>query len=379
MPHEKTLLSIFGFDPKRLGACEIFIRELSAGLHERGWNHVVCLAGSPPENVRSYLTLANVRLEVFEAPWSVNWKSVRRLNELLRLYRPRIMHLNFVGFLGPYPWLARLAPVEKIFFTDHTSQPEGHRIRVHPLWKRILIGAINHPITAVVSVSDYGRRCMVETRIMPRERSRRIYNGIEIERAAKGSGDAFRRRFQIPDGRFIVAQVSWLIPAKGIGDALEAARLVLDKEPNVQFVFVGEGAHRQEYESKARELGIGAHVTWTGLLQDPLAEGVYAAADIVCQFSRWEEVFGQVIAEAMAAGKPVVATRVGGIPELVEDGKTGFLVERGDTAAMAARILTLLADSGLRERMGSAGHRAAEEKFNVALSVREMLDLYGIG
>jgi len=378
LPHSRSVLSVFGFEPKRLGACEIFIRELSAALNEHQWNHVVCLAGVPPDNVRDDLTLANVRLEVFEEPWNTNWKSAARLNQLLRRYRPQILHLNFVGFLGPYPWIAKLAGVEKVFFTDHTSRPEAHRIQMQPAWKRAVIRTINHPLTGLVSVSDYGKRCMVGAGAMPAERTRRIYNGIEIARADKGSASAFRDRFQIPAGRLIVTQVSWLIPQKGIGDALEAARLVLDQNSNVQFVFVGEGAHRQEYEAKARELGIAGHVTWTGLLQDPLADGVYAAADIVCQFSRWEEVFGQVIAEAMTARKPVVATRVGGIPELVEDGKTGFLVDRGDTAAMAARILELLTDSALRERMGAAGHQAAEEKFNVTQSVHEMLKLYGI-
>jgi glycosyltransferase involved in cell wall biosynthesis len=79
----------------------------------------------------------------------------------------------------------------------------------------------------------------------------------------------------------------------------------------------------------AEAMGLAAHITWTGLVQDPFAEGVYDVADIVCQLSEWEELFGWMIAEAMAYKKPIVATRVGGIPELVEDGVTGFLVERG--------------------------------------------------
>src|SRR6185295_14946241 len=101
-----------------------------------------------------------------------------------------------------------------------------------------------------------------------------------------------------------------------------------------------EGDYRQEYMRQAVEMGIEDRVTWTGMVEDVFGEGVYAAADVVCQFSRWEEVFGWMIAEAMAHGKPVVTTRVGGIPEVVQDQECGYLVDRGDTETMANKVLT---------------------------------------
>src|SRR5262249_22533031 len=162
---------------------------------------------------------------------------------------------------------------------------------------------------------------------------------------------------------------------KGILDLLAAMRLVLDKRNDVQLVLVGDGAHRDAFAARAQELGLGEHVTWTGLLEDPISEGVYAAADVVCQMSHWEEVFGYVIAEAMMCGKPVVATRVGGIPELVQNGTTGFLVPRGDSAAMADRIIHLLDDATARARLGSAGRELAAAKFNLARNVAQVLTL----
>ena len=172
--------------------------------------------------------------------------------------------------------------------------------------------------------------------------------------------------------------MSWIIPEEGIVDLLRAARSVVSQDPNVQFVFVGEGAYRDQYQREAEAMGIADHVTWTGLVKDPFGEGVYDAADIVCQVSNWEEVFGWVIAEAMAYGKPIVGTRVGGIPELIEDGVSGYLIDRGDDGAMAEKILNLVSDAELRKQMGNHGRQRTNEKFNLSRSVQRLIECYGV-
>src|SRR5437870_8070403 len=115
----------------------------------------------------------------------------------------------------------------------------------------------------------------------------------------------------------------------------------------------------------ADDMGLGDRFTWTGLVEDPFGEGVFDAADVICQFSRWEEVFGWMIAEAMAHAKSVVATRVGGIPELIVDGTSGFLVDRGDVESMSRRVLELLAGSTTGSRMGNAARQTVLAKFNL--------------
>jgi glycosyltransferase involved in cell wall biosynthesis len=126
----------------------------------------------------------------------------------------------------------------------------------------------------------------------------------------------------------------------------------------------------------AGEMGLGDNVTWTGLIMDPFGEGVFDAADIVCQFSRWEELFGWMIAEAMAYEKPIVATRVGGIPELVADGESGYLVERDNPADAADKLINLLRDSDLRHKMGAEGCRRVHTKFNLRQNVEQLIDTY---
>jgi len=207
-----------------------------------------------------------------------------------------------------------------------------------------------------------------------------IYNGVDLSRVKAGPGLAkqFRDRYSIPAERAIVTQVSWIIPEKGIADFLEMARLVAAQNRNVQFVLVGDGVNREQYMKDAAAMGLADRVTWTGMIDDPFSEGVFHAPDVVCQFSRWEEVFGWMIAEAMAHRKPVVATRTGGIPELVKDGVSGYLVNRGDIAAMSERVLELLNDRDLGSRMGQAGRETVNAKFDLQKNVAQLIESYGV-
>jgi glycosyltransferase involved in cell wall biosynthesis len=375
-----TVVSVFGFDPYRIGAGEIFARELSEQLAVRGWHSVLCFLKPPPEPVRRFLELPNVSIEVVEDSWQLSARATGRLFAVLKQYRPRILHLYFTGFLSAYPWMAKLLRVQKVYFTDQGSQPEGFVQTRAPLWKRAAMRVINGPLTGVISVSGYGYCNFTARDLLPKKRFHMIYNSVDVARASLGLAKAaeFRRRYGIPPDRLVVTQVSWLIPEKGVDDLLAAARGVVAAEPRAHFVLAGDGAHRAKLEQAARELGIEDHVTFTGVVPDPLADGLFAASDVVCQMSRWEEVFGYVNAEAMASGKPLVGTRVGGIPEIIDHGQTGYLVDRRDSAAMANRILELLRDPDLRRRMGEAGRQVAVDKFNHKTNVGQLLKLYEI-
>lgn len=375
-----TLVSVFGVEPSRIGGTETFARELSLQLKKLGWNSVLCFLSEPSEPVKNFLSLPNTSFEVLANSTNGSWKAGAGLAGIMERHHPDILHLHFTGFVTVYPWVARLKSVRKVFFTDHHSRAAGYVLAKAPLWKRAAPRLINGPLTKVICVSDFGFRCMTSYGSLPENRFEMIYNGVDLTRVARDPqrGIDFRRRYSIPDERAMVTQVSWIIPEKGIGDFLETARLVLAQDQNVQFVLVGEGQQRQQYMKDAEEMGLGDHVTWTGAIRDPFGEGVFEAADVVCQFSRWEEVFGWMIAEAMAHEKPVVATRVGGIPELVDDGVSGVLVPRGNAAEMSESVLRLLANRELRAEMGTAARAIVDAKFDLRKNVAQLIKSYGI-
>lgn len=375
-----TVMSVFGHEPFRIGGTETFARELSSQLADHGWQSALCFRSGPPEEVGRFLKHNNVLLAVLPDFPNLSLKACKDFSRLVRRYRPELVHLHYTGFLGPYPWLARLNSVRKVFFTDHISRPSGYVARRAPLWKRRVARAINLPLTKVICVSRYGHQCFTALDLLSSERCELVYNAVDLSRVQHNPGraDEFRRRYSIPSDRTVVLQVSWIIPEKGIPDLLKAASLVISRNPNVQFVLVGEGAYRRQYMKDAEAMGLADHICWTGLVEDPFGDGVYDVADIVCQVSNWEEVFGWVIAEGMAHQKPIVATKVGGIPELVVEGKSGFLVERGNVCAMAEKILHLVERPELREQVGHAGRQIAEAKFDLRCNVRQLIQLYGV-
>ena len=378
--HTPTLISVFGVKPLRIGGTETFARELSLQLGERGWQSVLCFLSEPTAEVRRFLDLPNISFEVLENSTNGERDACKALAQIMRKHRPEILHLHYVSFLNLYFWGARRQSTRQVFFTDHHSRPAGYVLSRAPFWKRAAARIINQPLNKVICVSNYGYDCMTAFDLLPRSRFQMIYNGVDLSRVKVDPGLAkqFRERYSIPPERALVTQVSWVIPEKGIADFLETARLVLRQNQHVQFVLVGDGMNREQYARDAVTMGIDDHITWTGMIDDPFGEGVFHAADVVCQFSRWEEVFGWMIAEASAHGKPVVATRVGGIPEVITDGVTGHLVDRGDAPTMSERVLELLNDPELRQRMGAAGRATVAAKFDLRKNVSQLIEAYGI-
>jgi glycosyltransferase involved in cell wall biosynthesis len=164
-----------------------------------------------------------------------------------------------------------------------------------------------------------------------------------------------------------------LNPVKDHATLLRAAARVLAVSPNIRFVLVGDGRERQALEEQAAAAGIADRVLFPGrLAHEPGMPGMF---DVSVLSSR-EEGFPNFVVESMAAGRAVVATEVGGVPDAVVNGSTGLLVRPGDDKAMADALLRILADAALREQLGAAASRYAREHYHASVVLRALESLY---
>jgi N-acetyl-alpha-D-glucosaminyl L-malate synthase BshA len=179
------------------------------------------------------------------------------------------------------------------------------------------------------------------------------------------------RRWASPDEKIIV-HISNFRPVKRVQDVVEVFRLLLE-EHNVRLLMVGDGPERPKVEQRCRELGICSKITFIGNL--PLVEEVLVGADLFLLPSETES-FGLAALEALSCRVPVIATAVGGLPEVVLDGKTGFLLPKGDVEGMARAAAVLLDDDAMRQEFGDAARNDAVERFAVEKVVQQYRDVY---
>jgi glycosyltransferase involved in cell wall biosynthesis len=206
---------------------------------------------------------------------------------------------------------------------------------------------------------------------------RMIYNGVDLERYDHQEPCCtLAEEYGMEPGSQIVGVVARLEPEKGHPTLLEAWPAVLRKVPDAYLLIVGEGGRREELERQARDLRIAHRVVFTGRRDDVPA--VTAALDVAVLPS-YREAQGLAILEAMALSRPVVASNVGGIPEMIEDGVTGLLVPPRDPAALAAAIVRLLKDHSLADTLARAGHDLVHDRFCIELMVKAVEEIYDEG
>lgn len=202
-----------------------------------------------------------------------------------------------------------------------------------------------------------------------------IPNGIPVERYALGEGvrKSWREREGFDEDAFLLVSVARLSPQKDHVTLIRAFSKAVSHQPNLHLLLVGDGPLRPQLEAEVRGLGLGGKVHFLGVRTD--VPEILAAADVFVLSSRWEGNPLSVM-EAMAAGKPVISTAVGGVPELVESGVTGFLVRPGDAQDLAQAIVRVAGDPDLRLRLGHAAHGEAKRRFDVRIMVERYEVLY---
>jgi glycosyltransferase involved in cell wall biosynthesis len=238
---------------------------------------------------------------------------------------------------------------------------------------RALDNATARLCARIVAVSEDTRRALVRQGY-PVRRLEVVHNGLDVASLPSADGNGLRAELGIPDGAPLVGEIARLCDVKGQRELIAA----LAELPEARLVLVGRdleqgGAYAERLERQAEELGVRDRVVFAGYRDDPHA--VLRQLDVVALPS-WTEGLPLVVLEALAHGRPVVATPVGGTPELVTDGVTGLLVPPRDPHALAAALRRLLDDPELARRLGEAGRERVAQDFSASKMGQRVLEIY---
>ena len=302
-----------------------------------------------------------------------------KLARLIRQERPQILHTHTAkaGTIGRLAaLLAGTARPAVVVHTFHGHVLRGYFDPVRTAAFRLLEKGLARVSTALIAVSPEVRDDLVRMGVAPASKFVVIRLGIELEQrvhAQPGLREESRRQLGVTPDRFLVGWVGRMTGVKRVDDVLLGFARLREQGIDAVLCLIGDGPDREGMELRAHELGVIRHCLFLGY-QEEVAP-YYAAFDAVMLPSANEGTPVSVI-ESLAAGCPVVATRVGGVPDVVNENEDGFLVEMGDVQALGDRLADLARDPELRRRMGEAGRSRILERYAVDRLIGDVDELY---
>ena len=369
------------FSRLNIGGPSVHVILLSAGLRPLGYEtRLVVGRESPREgNMLALAAEKNVACEAMAglgreiAPLQ-DLRALAGLVRLVRAWRPHVVHTHTAkaGLLGRLA--ARAAGVPTVVHTFHGHVLRGYFSPAKTALFRRIETRLAASADALVAVSESVKQDLVDLGIARAEKIRVVPLGLDLAHlAAELPRGGLRREAEVPEEAPLVGMVGRLVPIKDVPTFLRAARLVRGERADARFALVGDGEERAGLEALCRELGLDGAVTFFGWRRDLAA--VYGDLDVVVNASRNEGTPVALI-EALAAGRPVVATRVGGTPDLLGGGERGHLVPPGDPVALARAVLETLDQSEAARRRASAGREHVLARHCADRLVRDVDALY---
>jgi glycosyltransferase involved in cell wall biosynthesis len=369
------------FSRLNIGGPSVHVILLSAGLRPLGYETrlVVGRESSREGNMLALAAEKGVACEAMAglgreiAPLQ-DLRALAGLYRLVRAWRPHVVHTHTAkaGLLGRLA--ARAARVPTVVHTFHGHVLRGYFSPAKTALFRRLETRLAVATDALVAVSESVKLDLVGLGIARAEKIRVVPLGLDLAHlAAALPRGVLRAEAQIPADAPLVGMVGRLVPIKDAPTFLRAARLVRDERRGARFALVGDGEERPALESLCRELGLAGAVTFFGWRRDLAA--VYGDLDVVVNASRNEGTPVALI-EALAAARPVVATRVGGTPDLLGEGARGQLVPPGAPEALARAVLETLDQSEAARRRALAGREHVLSRHSSDRLVRDVDALY---
>jgi glycosyltransferase involved in cell wall biosynthesis len=370
---QNTLLSCLGLDPALYSVTLVKGSTVESNMTREEVQRLERDVASARRKGVTVITIPTLVRRI--APWN-DLRAFLAILRHIRASKPDIVHTHTskAGLLGRVAaWLARVPLIV------HT--PHGHVFYGHfgPGLSRIfleverMLGCITNHLIALTpgEAEDY-----VDLGVMPPHKISVIPSGIDLRRFAGARVDRLskRRELGLPPAALAVGFVGWLLPIKGLSFLVRAMPGILARHPESLLVLVGKGAEEVKLRSLADSLGLNGRVLFMGWRPD--VEEILPCLDLLVLPSL-NEGMGRVLVEAMAAGVPIVASRIGGVPDLIWDGKNGLLVPPADCGALEQAISTLLADEPTRRRMAARGKGICAQ-YSAEGMVDQISDLYAL-
>ncbi len=366
--------------PKLSGAERVLIDFLTYADRTEIYPVVVCREGSA---LVSYFKDRNILTETARMPWFTRKAGPKEIVS----YVYRLLTFNFfilarlrrykIDLIHAHTFIAALYAALPARLSGRPLVWHMHDILEVNSFNRAFIRFAGWGSARIICVSGAVKKNLVDFGVSP-EKCEVIYNA-KFKDDSDARGD-FRGEFKIPKGSPLVAVLGQIREGKGQISLIRAVPLVLDAFPSAVFAIVGdividsEKRYLDELKKAVSDLGLGRNVIFTGFRKD--AASILNGIDILVHTATDPDPAPLVLAEAMDKGKPVIATRVGGVPELVSDGVSGFLVPPGDSVALAESIIRLIGDPALRSEMGRAGKKMVAERFRPEDNYKKIRTLY---
>lgn len=366
MPCESQLQTILYLSTSSgPGGAERVISNLSASLDPARYRAILCLFR--PGWIQEHTENRGVRTYVIPTQGMFDWRWVLRVKRLLKDEHVDLIHAHEFDANVQGTFVAALSGVPLVA-TVHGKNYFWEKLR-----RRLAYQWVSRNAT-MVAVSENLKQFIVEKVGVDSGHVKVVYNGVDLlPHCGPADIDQCRKELDLPTGDQIVGVVGNLYPVKGHQYLIAAIPAVLAKCPNTTFIFAGRGQLEGELKEQVHQLGVAPKVRFLGLRQDIPRILAVLHAFVLPSLS---EGLSMAILEAMVAGKPVIATDVGGNPELVEDSETGYLVPSQNSQALADRLISLLMNRDRALQFGKVGQLRAQGQFSLRTMVREYQGIY---
>lgn len=343
------------------GGVDRYIRMLLKYLDkEKFENILVCSQDFHEEDYRD-LVDSFEQVEMTRAIGGSDLKAIKRVRALIKKYNPDIVyaHSSKAGAI------ARAADIG--LRNRCVYNPHGWAFNMRCSAKKKAMYTAIEKIAApfcdkIICISDAEKQSALDKKICREDKLQVIFNGVDIESYENGVRGAIKRKdLNIPEDAFVVGMVGRMSPQKAPDVFVKMAKQVKDEVPNAHFIIVGNGNQEDEIRKYAEDNGFSNSLHITGWVDNPMS--YVELFDVACLLSRWEG-FGLALPEYMMAGKPIVASRVDAIPNIIRNGENGLLVEVDDDIGASKAVLRILREDGLRKKIVSQGLEDVHNRFN---------------